>query len=327
MDSLYPKLRAGFRAQWTPDGQFLQLYNRNTRQMFRLTRNSGRVLCTLDGETWPGEDTGLDDRTIYRYLRQFAACGLLEESNPARLTAAGTALWSFPCPMLRTGRRHPLLCLYSSLIRWLWLPLLAALLVVSFRSGLRLPRLSMEPAVAAGCLALCNIPALVFHELAHAPAANALRMPVSSFGIGIRSGLPCCFIWIPLMPFAPPRFCRAVCRAGPQANLCLGCALLLSMQLPLFRQEPVFLAGMLNLILAVINLLPLEGLDGYSILTSFPAMERAVYGGRCFRSHWDRFFTRAMGALLHGLTRAGLLALLLWEGMYLLSLAWEVVFA
>ena len=82
MDSLYPKLRAEFQAQWTPDGQILQLYNRNTRQMFRLTRNSGRVLCTLDGETWPGEDTGLDDRTIYGYLRQFAACGLLGGEQP-----------------------------------------------------------------------------------------------------------------------------------------------------------------------------------------------------------------------------------------------------
>lgn len=327
MNLPYPKLRAGFQAQWTPDGQVLQLYNCRTRQLFRLTRDSGQVLCTLDGETWPGEDTGLDDRTIYGYLRQFAVYGLLEDPLPEQMNTAGTALWSLPCPTLRTGRRRPLLCLYNGLVQWLWLPLLAALLVVSFRSGLRLPRLGMEPAAAAVCLALCNIPALVLHELAHAAAANALRMPVSSFGIGIRSGLPCCCTCIPLMPFAPPRVCRVVCCAGPQANLCLGCALLLSMQLPLFRQEPVFLAGMLNLILAVINLLPLEGLDGYSILTSFPAMERAVYGGRCFRSHWDRFFTRSMGALLHGLTRAGLLALLLWEGMYLLSLAWEVVFA
>ena len=59
MDSLYPKLRAGFQAQWAPDGKVLHLYNRKTRQAFRLSRTCGQVLCSLDGQTWPGENTGL----------------------------------------------------------------------------------------------------------------------------------------------------------------------------------------------------------------------------------------------------------------------------
>lgn len=324
MDSLYPKLRAGFQAQWAPDGQVLYLYDRKTRQILHLTRNSGRVLCTLDGETWPGQDTGLDPRTVYRYLRQFAVHGLLEEDRPGVVTAAGTVLRRFPCPQLRTGRRFPLLRLYSGLIRWLWLPLLAALLTVCSRSGLCLPRLHFGPIATVVCLLLCNIPSLILHELAHAAAANALGVPVSSFGIGFRSGLLCCFISVPLLPFAPPRVCRAIYRAGPLANLCLGCALLLCLQLPLFRQEPVFLAAMGNLILAVMNLLPLEGFDGNAILNSFPALERALCNGGCCRSAWELFFTRALGGLLRGLARIGLAALLLCEGMYLFSLVWEV---
>ncbi len=325
MDSLYPKLRAGFQAQWAPDGKVLHLYNRKTRQAFRLSRTCGQVLCSLDGQTWPGENTGLSAKKVYQYLRLFAIHGLLEEAGPRVTDNGGTFLWNFPCPQLRTGRPIPVLCLYNHLIEWLWLPLLVATLAVCSLPDIQLPQLDLGPIETTIWLFLCNIPGLILHELAHAAAANALGVPVSSFGFGFQCFLPCFFTMIPLLPFSSHRTCRAVYRAGPLSNLCFGCALLiLCLKVPIFRLEPVFLASIGNLILAIVNLLPLEGFDGHGIMRSFPVLERALCKSRVYRSAWERFFATVLGVLLRSAIRVGLFAFILYEALYVLSMLLEV---
>lgn len=330
MDSLYPKLSTEYQVQWAPDGQTLYLYNKKRQKVFRLSRASGQVLCSLDGRTWPGENTDLAPKTVYRYLRLFSIHGLLEEAGSKMTIDSGTILWKFPfpCPWLRIGRPIPALWIYRQLVDWLWLPLLAAVLVVCSQPGVRLPRLNFGPVETILCLLLCNILAIILHELAHAAAANAFGVPVSSFGFGLKSHLPCCFTMIPLLPFAPRHIHRAVSRAGPLSNLCLGCVLLLlCLKAPFFHMEPVFLAAVGNLIIAVINLLPLEGFDGNDILCTFPPLEQALYQVYARGSSWERFLTASVGRLLNVTLRVGLFAFILYDVLCVLSLILEVLVA
>lgn len=317
----YPKLRTGLCARWTSDGRTLRLYDNTTKQGYRLSRTCGLLLCSLDGWTDPGLSTCLSAAAVYRWLRLFACHGLLEETD-TWVTAPGCVLWNRPCLRLRRGQRRPALRLYIRLLERLWLPLLAALLFACANGIGCLPRLRFGAGGILLCLLLGELPAMVLHELAHAAAANDRGIPVSSFGFGIRSGLPCACTMIPLLPFAPRHDRRAVYRAGPLCNLCLGCGLLLLCRMvPLFRQEIVFWMSVSNLMLAGINLLPLEGLDGNGILTSFPSAERALSGGRIRRKGWPGFLERAVGTVLRGLFRIGLPVFVLYEGLCL----WEIL--
>lgn len=320
----YPKLSADFQEEWSPDGSTLYLRNPKTRRAFRLTRPMGQLLCTLDGWTRPGRKTGLSSRAVYRYLRSFACHGLLQE--PDRLiTDFGTLLLSFPCPALRQGRSSALLHLYYRLICWGWLPLLGGTLAVCFRSGLPPLHFSFSPMGTLLCYALLEIPALLLHEWAHAAAANAHGLPVSSFGLGINSFFPCAFTLIPLLPYAPRRVRRAVFQVGPLSNLCAGCVCLLLLQAaPSFLPGIVFSSAVVNFVLALLNLFPWEGLDGNGILSSFPALDRALHPERLRRrAPWETLLEQGLGLLLRGPSRIGAVAFLLYEGLSLLTLIVE----
>ena len=319
----YPKLRAGCRYQWSADGRTLHLFDDNTRRAFRLSRPMGQLLCRLDGWTQPGRSTGLSAKTIYRYLCVFARPGLLQEPDRI-LTAPGTLLVGVPCPGLRKGTRSAALVVFSRLVDLLWLPAVV-LLLLSLHD---LPRIRAPLPMAAVYLSLVPITLLnlAVHEWAHAAAANAHGIPVSAFGLGIQTGLPCAFTSIPLLPYAPRHVRRAVIRAGPFSNLCLGCILLLLLlEVPLFRHELVLLDAIINLFQGLINLLPLEGLDGYAILCTFPSLkgvlEAETSGSRRRR---DAFLEQSAGFLLRFLVRIGLPVYLCYEGLSLLTLILEV---
>lgn len=320
---LYPKRRAGLTGRWTPDGQALLVRDPRTGRQYRLPREGGRLLCCLDGRTPPGWDTGLSTGAVYRWLRLFACRGLLAEED-RRITAPGTLLWSCPCPRLARAVPRPLLRGWIGLQELFWLPLLAAAVLVCTRDIGRLPALEWETAGVLFWMVVGELPAMVLHELAHAAAANARGIPVSAFGAGVRLGLPCAFTSIPLLPLAPRRARRAVYRAGPLCNLCLGSVLLvLCRTVPLFRQEPVLWAAVSNFLLGGINLLPLEGLDGSGVMHTFPAADRAL-DGVTRRSGWSGFLERAVGRLLGSLFRVGLPVFLLYEGFCLVDLWKEV---
>lgn len=321
----YPKLRTGCRYQWSADGGTLLLQDCNNRRSFRLSRPVGQLLCGLNGWTRPGCNTPLSAGCVYRYLCAFARHGLLQEPD-FLLTAPGTLLLSFPCRKLRQGRHSLLLGTFHRLIQWLWVPLLAAVLLVTSLQDMPLLRGSLSyPAILLFLLLLAVLNTVV-HEWAHAAAANACGIPVSAFGAGINSGFPCAFTLIPLMPYAPPHVRRAVSRAGPLSNLCLGCILLLLFwEIPYFRHELVFLDGVINIFQCLINLLPLEGLDGHAILCTFPALARVLEPEEApRRGGWSPLLERYTGVLLRPLVRIGLPVYLCYEALSLLTIILEI---
>lgn len=321
----YPKLRAGYQYQWAADGSVLHLYNRRTRQAFCLPQACGELLCCLDGLTAPNVCTDLSPRTVYRYLCAFARAGLLEEDDPPR-KGPGRLLWYFPCRGLRQGRRSRALRIYGRLVEWLWLPVLAAAAAAVLLGAGQLPALRFN-FVSLLLVFLANETVIgCLHELAHIAAANARGLPVLYVGAGFDAYLPCNFIYIPLLPYAPGPVRRAVARAGVQANLLFGGALLLlCLETPFFRRELVFWSAVSQFISAAFNLLPLEGTDGDCILNSFPALLRARENRPAKKTGWERFLETALGYALRGMSRVGFVAVLLYLGYDLLLLILGVV--
>lgn len=317
----HPKSCADFQWRWSSDGSTLHLFNRKTRQTFRLPRGPGQLLCRLDGWTYPACSSGLSTNTVFRYLCLLARHGLLQEPE-SLLTAPGTLLLGIPCRKLRQGRHSVLLQIYGRLIDWLWLPLTTAVLAVCSQPALPPVQIHSTPFAITVSVILMNILNLILHELAHAAAANVRGVPVSSVGVGIDSFLPCAFIMAPLIPYAPSHIRRAIYRAGPLSNLCLGCILLLLyLKIPLFRVDLLFLAAIGNFVLALINLLPLDGFDGNAILCTFPSLDRVLNKSRLRRRNaWENFFETVSGHVLRGMLKAGMFLFFVYEALCLINL-------
>lgn len=143
--------------------------------------------------------------------------------------------------------------------------------------------------------------AVVIHEVAHGWAANKLGDPTAKLqgrltlnpikhldpvgsilvpGILIISGAPILFGWAKPVPFNPynlrnPRRDEAlIAAAGPASNVALAIIggvvyrVLVSMEVSGMALETVFLFVMINLILAIFNMIPIPPLDGSKILFS-----------------------------------------------------------
>lgn len=276
----FPRRRQDLSAVWVQAGAGLSLRDPCTNHRYILTQRAGRFLLFLDGTSDPAEFEAFSADKRYRLLLQFQKMGWLEGPDSV-VSAPGLCLRMIPCgETLRRGCRCPLLLLYNALLRLWPLALLACLIACSAPGALRLP-FHQTPVQNLLCLLLCQIPAIAMHELAHAAAANASGLPVDAFGIGINLGVPCLCTVIQLVPFAPLQIQRSVYKAGPLSNLCIGCiALTLCLRVRWLCSEILFWAAVVNLLLAVINLLPFVMLDGCKILKTFPALRRAMSGSR-----------------------------------------------
>ena len=276
----YPQRRQDLLTTWAEDGAYICIRDPQTQRRYILTQQAGMFLLFLNGASNPAEFENLSASKRYRMLLQFQKMGWLEEPD-SKVLAPGSCLWMFSCgEKLRHGRKSLLLQLYDALLRLWPLALLLCLFACS-APGALWPHFHQTLLQNLLCLFLCQIPAIAMHELAHAAAANASGLPVDAFGIGINLGVPCLCTVIQLVPFAPLQIQRSVYKAGPLSNLCIGCiALTLCLRIRWLCSEILFWAAVVNLLLAVINLLPFVMLDGCKILKTFPALRRAMSGSR-----------------------------------------------
>jgi Zn-dependent protease len=122
-------------------------------------------------------------------------------------------------------------------------------------------------------VALCGLPrgmvlgyliaaSLVLHELGHIAASLLLRVPVSEFGLCLGGAYN-------RRAYAGRRRDEAIISAaGPLMNLCL---VLPSLILPVIGKQ----LGLCNMMLCVVNLLPLRSSDGSRILNAIWGANRA----------------------------------------------------
>lgn len=272
----FPQRRRDLLAAWVQDGTRLSVLDPRTRRRYTLAQQAGMFLLFLNGSANPARFQALSPGKRYRLLLLFQKRGWLE--GPDReIAVPGIRLWFFPSgEKLRSGSKCLPLLLYDALLRLWLLPLLLCLFACAAPEAM-LPPLEQTLIQNLLCLFFCQIPAIALHELAHAAAANANGIPVDAFGLGINLGVPCLCTEICLLPFAPLRVQRAVYKAGPLSNLCIGCiALTLCLRVRWLCSEVLFWAAFINLLLAAINLLPFVMLDGCKILKTFPPLRHAM---------------------------------------------------
>lgn len=240
--------------EYQPDGSWCRVRDPHTGRRYKMPLAQAELLQSLDGNSWPGENAGLDlpETELFCRLRPLYKSGLL---------------LLFPCPAFLQPGRSLVPVLYHTLLMALWLPLLVVTVLVLAKCGgwACLPMLSdYSPLVSALSLALC----VTLHELSHAAAACRLGLPVDGIGFGLYGFLPCGVTVLSLMPFAGRDINLEVTLAGPLSNLVSG---LLALLLAIPTQSSTILYfSVLSLTQAGLNLLPIPGVDGSSLRELFP---------------------------------------------------------
>jgi hypothetical protein len=262
--------------QFQQVGNYVRVFNPHNGRRYKLPLKQALLLLSLDGESWPGENTGLNlsKEELFNGLKKLYRNGLLqnEVQKPTFLhDEPGTALFLFPCPI-----GHSFLpILFYKLLQWLWFPLLVlTAVVVTINGGLSsLPPLSGYSALLPPAALLFNI---VLHELSHAWAGSSFGIPADAFGVGVYHFLPCGAAFFSLLPYATISADVGISVAGPLANLFAGSAALL-LAISSQSSDSLYLA-VCSYTLGCINLLPIPGFDGVSLHDMFPHQLKIGFG-------------------------------------------------
>jgi hypothetical protein len=262
--------------QFQQVGNYVRVFNPHNGRRYKLPLKQALLLLSLDGESWPGENTelNLSKEELFNGLKKLYRNGLLqnEVQKPTFLhDEPGTALFLFPCPI-----GHSFLpILFYKLLQWLWFPLLVlTAVVVTINGGLSsLPPLSGYSALLPPAALLFNI---VLHELSHAWAGSSFGIPADAFGVGVYRFLPCGAAFFSLLPYATVSADVGISVAGPLANLFAGSAALL-LAISSQSSDSLYLA-VCSYTLGCINLLPIPGFDGVSLHDMFPHQLKIGFG-------------------------------------------------
>lgn len=266
----YPRIAKNLDLAWLPDKSRIVAYNISNETVIAvLTVKEGVFLSQLDGKVDPDDVGEFTQRERFRMLSKFASKELLENDEKFKVPrkGLGTVGISIPTPALNKTKSNIGLCLYCLAVRYFWVPLSIVCGIIAvfdlndhFLGDYDPSRFDMIVIVGI---------ALVLHELSHIAAAHYCWIPTNAVGVGLYHFIPCAFIRCDLLSYAPPSIRRKVSIAGPTANIALAgiCYILYA----LIGHDVLFWASLENLVLGMINLLPLPGLDGNTFLSTFPS--------------------------------------------------------
>lgn len=256
--------------QFQQVGNYVRVFNPHNGIRYKLPLKQALLLLSLDGESWPGENTGLDlsNEELFNGLKKLYRNGLLKNAvqKPTLLhEEPGMALLLFPFPRFLQQGLLPIL--FYEMLRLLWLPLLILATVAVIHNGgwSCLPPLSGYSAFMPPAALLLNI---VLHEMSHAAAGFRFGVPADAFGFGLYHFFPCGAAFFSLLPFACGFTDLGISIAGPLANLFTGSAALL-LAIPTQSSDFLYLA-IFSYTLGCLNLLPIPGFDGVPLRNLFP---------------------------------------------------------
>lgn len=123
----------------------------------------------------------------------------------------------------------------------------------------------------------CVIPGIILgvgiatlcHELSHAYVGLAYNSHVFMMGIGIQFFLPVGFVFMDTRHIRNKFHLMQIHAAGIEVNFLLYGIFMGTVLTPFFTPFLMYIMAMMNLCMAIYNLLPLVGLDGLTILSDF----------------------------------------------------------
>lgn len=226
-----------------------------------------RFARRLDGARSPYRvDPALSRAEVRWMMRELEENELVRRSRvlTAGLGTVLFALW-FPRP---TRRLRGVCRVCNALLQLLWLPVFAAGTALFFRE---LPIPNADYTIP-GCL-LGFAAGIVLHEAAHAAAGIAYGAPVFEFGVTIRNFLPGAYVMLDCSGVKSRLRRIQINAAGIEAGMLLtGVCLLLACAAPALGAA-LLCAGLNNLLLAMVNIIFADGLDGMSILEDLLGIE------------------------------------------------------
>lgn len=266
----YPKMADNLNLEWTTDCSNILVKNAQTGSLVaKLSIKEVEFLNQLDGETDPDDIISISHSERFKMLSKFATKGLLVCSKTPELSVGGlgTILFTLPTPAFERPRANIVLCLYYLCIRYLWLPLFVAcgtiILINSDFLLLADDIISTFADIGIICISV------ILHELGHTAAAHYYGVPTEAVGIGLKHFLPCAFISCDLLPFTTKNVKRQIAIAGPTTNIMFACLFFLGCILS--KSNYMYWAALYNVIIAIVNLIPLSNLDGAIFLNTFPS--------------------------------------------------------
>ena len=250
----------------------------------RVARDEYRVKNYLYSETWR------TDRMTATFLRQLNGrrnpCDLLSECSegyvrqlikdlekcnllaPAKkkLMSIGKGCWIFPLVYCYPGKAQRRLAqVWNCILMLMFVPLLMQGIFI--RNGMmHLLHMQSKGEVYAGMLIGVGV-GMLLHELSHTCATLAYRGHLFEIGIGIRFLMPLGYVLLDDSHIKSKLRRIQINAAGIEMNLLLYGVFMCLIPTGFISPFVMYLAAVENLVLALLNLLPLDLFDGIRILS------------------------------------------------------------
>jgi hypothetical protein len=241
-----------------------------TEEEWIMNHTVAKFIYRLDGKTDPCKIVPyISKREVIETLDFLEREGLLLDEHRNRICTAGfgTVMFTLFQTKFRKKSKYIARILNLCLISF-WLPaLILGSYIFQFHLHQNITGIFENP---WGCIPgyfIGIISGLLFHEIAHAFSCLAYGGHVFEFGVMLRTFLPAAYV---LIDYKDLRNClkkTQISAAGIEMNLLLaGFYFLLSSEIQQYKSA-FFVAAIVNVILASINLSLIEGFDGMAILS------------------------------------------------------------
>lgn len=257
---------------------------------YSMNELTARFLKKLNGKRNPYQVLrGVKKPEVDRTIRNLRECGLLKSKQ--RITTLGIGSCMIPlvyCDCLPAFLRS-IAKIWNQCLVLLCIPLLIMGLIVANSGRIHIVNAGKAEMIIG--LALALLSGAIFHELSHFCAALTYKAHVFEMGIGTHFFIPMGYAAIDYENVKGRMKRIQIVAAGIEMNLILYGVFMALCLLPsgIFTTYELYLAAVGNLGMAIVNILPLDGLDGLSILSeAFGKTNLYEIAKKTVRNKWLR---------------------------------------
>lgn len=248
------------------DKDTVEIKNWNDGEIYHLSKEGAHLLKKLDGKHNPYEimqEYGRD--SVKKILREFKICNLLAPKK--KLESYGNGLFTYPLIYCYPNK-------VSRVFSRIWNLILSFFFLPTFALGLYLHCQGMitycffsKYELFAGIF-LGIIFGIVPHELSHICAGLSYNGHIFEIGVGVHYFLPMAYVLLDDSNVKSNLKKAQINAAGIEANMLLYGLFMCLSSFKTLNPFLMYQIGIVNLTMACINLLPLNGFDGLKIASN-----------------------------------------------------------